>query len=133
MKKIGCMIVALCVSGLPVSSLNAQFLPYRLAQAGRPLKTVFLFSIDPDCRSRGRAIVAVVTPPEHGTLSTQEMMDFPNLAQTQSAFHCDRQKVPGTSVYYEGASGYAGSDRFTVQAQYPNGFVGNYTYNILVR
>jgi len=105
----------------------------RAVPIGQERNVGFFSNIHEDCTSLGPILVRVTREPTNGTTVVKSEQDYPNFSQFNPRSACNRQKVPGTAIYYRPNPGYSGSDSFGIDVITAGGatFQGNYT--ILVK
>src|SRR5262249_41544809 len=79
------------VPGPPSSTQTVQ--GRRIATVDHKLLLDFLYSLDPDCSSKGFAVVRVVEEPKNGKLATEQVTGFPNFAKDNPLHECNTRKV----------------------------------------
>jgi hypothetical protein len=117
------------VPGLPNSASQA----HRIATADHKLLLDFLYSVDPDCASKGFAAVRVVEAPKNGKLATEQGTGFPNFAKDNPRHECNIRKIDGVSVFYEPNSGFLGPDSIALDVIFPSGSLSKRRYSIDVK
>jgi hypothetical protein len=115
--------------GLP----NSTGQTHRIAAADHKLLLDFLYSLDPDCASKGFAAVRVVEDPKNGKLATEQGAGFPNFTKDNPRHECNTRKVDGVSVFYEPNSGFIGPDSIALDVIFPSGSLSRRRYSIDVK
>jgi len=105
----------------------------RTSVSGSIQKVGFQTVIDPDCSSLGETRIRVTRAPSHGTLKIQQGEDYAEFPKSNPRFDCNKQKVPGSLIYYQSEAGYTGQDSARVEVIYPQGLVKSVLYSITVR
>ena len=126
-----CGIVLL---GLPGRSALAQAdrTPKDTVERGGTIRVIGFFDVDPTCRSNGRTIVTLVTPPHGGRVAVRYGSVKPKFPDTNVRVVCNVRRVPSTDLYYTASPEFSGSDSFTIEQVYPTGYARQTTYTIEV-
>jgi len=93
----------------------------------------YFIGLNPDCTATGVPKVTLITPPSHGTMSTEQGEDYPSYPTDNPRHVCNMRKVPAVLLYYQSASGYTGNDTAGVEVVFPAGNLQHMTYQITVR
>jgi hypothetical protein len=93
----------------------------------------FFTSLNPDCTSRGRTEVRVVTPPMNGSIKIAYESDFPRYSAVSQRYECNRRRVTGTSVVYTPRRDFQGQETIVVEGFYPTGQLDRVTHTVNVR
>ncbi|GEN62532.1 hypothetical protein AOE01nite_07560 [Acetobacter oeni] len=97
-----------------------------------PLQTIVL--LEPDCSSGGTAIIQVVTPPQHGQITTETGNYYPAYpASDTQRYACNVKKRPGVAAIYTPDPGFHGTVFTTLQVTGPLGRSGTRVYRITVQ
>ena len=67
-----------------------------------------------DCTARGEPVVAITTPPQHGTSFVRPGISTIREYSGGSG-DCVGRQVPGISVWYQPTPGYRGPDQFSLR------------------
>lgn len=99
----------------------------RGAQSGRTQTISHYASINPDCSNKGYAAIKVVKAPEHGTVSIEQGVAYPNFAKDNVRWACNSQQVPVIVLSYTSEPGFVGSDTVSVEGVSAGGaFIQNH-------
>jgi hypothetical protein len=105
----------------------------RTVVAGTRYQLSFYTALHADCTSLGYPIVHVLIAPAHGTLKTEEAMDYSTYAKDNQRYDCNLRKAPGTRLFYQSEPNYAGADTGVVEVIFPSAEARSVTYNLTVR
>jgi hypothetical protein len=119
------------VPGPPSSTQTGQ--ARRIATVDHKLLLDFLYSLDPDCSSKGFAVVRVIEEPKNGKLATEEGTGFPNFAKDNPRHECNTRRIDGVSIFYEPNSGFIGPDSIVLDVIFPSGNLSKRRYSIDVK
>ncbi len=114
-------------SKLPKPSEQIRFVP-----SGEKRVIGFFSLINPDCTSLGSTAHRVQVKAEHGDVSFEETSSyatFPSGARE----HCNADKVPGLSVFYQSNPDYVGEDKVEVLLMFPTATASVIDYDLIVR
>ena len=108
---------------------NAQGV-VKIMASGGVLNLTNLASVNPDCTSKGKTTVRIVSGPAHGSITLREgpvFSFFPRLP------NCNSRKVPGVAVLYRPERGFVGTNSVSLDVIYPSGNEHSESYSIQVR
>jgi hypothetical protein len=105
----------------------------RTSVSGSVQKLDFQYSINPDCTSIGETKIRVTKAPSHGTLKIEQGEDYTAFAKNNARYDCNKQKVPGSLVYYQSEAGYTGQDSARVEVSFPEGNLRSISYTLIVK
>jgi hypothetical protein len=114
-------------SKLPKPSEQIRFVP-----SGEKRVIGFFSFINPDCSSLGTTAHRVELKAEHGDVSFEETSNyatFPSGARE----HCNAEKVPGLSIFYQSSPDYVGEDKVEVLLIFPTATASVIDYDLIVR
>ena len=104
----------------------------RKVVSGRPWKIDKWYLTKPDCTAAGYPEVRVVTPPTHGTITSEKGETFPNFPDGNVRKVCNKQQVPATWISYESHPGFVGSDSLVVDVGFLGGQPRRVTYDLKI-
>jgi DNA-binding SARP family transcriptional activator len=105
------------LDGVPVP-MGTKFEYQRYAPAGQEILIGSHSAADKNCVHDGFPVIAIMTPPAHGTISTRER---PVIMSGQRRFyptHCRGVSNTGIGVHYQPAEGFVGVDRVAYRVSY---------------
>jgi hypothetical protein len=105
----------------------------RIVASGTNQRIGFFYAVNPDCSANGDINIRVTKQPEHGTVETAAVTDFPKFDRKNIRYRCNRHKVRGQQVNYKSAEKYIGSDTLELLVLFPGGFGEEVHLNIDVR
>lgn len=111
------------------SGANAQGI-VKIMASGSVLNLSNFASVNPDCTSRGKTVVRIVSGPAHGSITLRAgpaFSFFPRLP------NCNSRKVPGVAVMYRPERGFVGTESVSLDVIYPSGNESSPSYAILVK
>jgi hypothetical protein len=111
------------------NAANAQTINKTMA-AGSVLTLTNLASVNPDCTSRGKTIVRVVTAPSHASIALREGQVFSVFPRRPQ---CNTVRVHGVAVMYRPTPNFVGSDFVSLEVIYPSGNEHTESYAITVK
>jgi hypothetical protein len=118
-------LFATCMSGIA----DAQAFNKTVATGG-VLNLDNLASVNPDCTSRGRTIVRVMSGPAHGSIALREGLVF---SVFPGVPNCNTRKVRGVAVMYRPERNFVGADLVNLDVIYPSGNEQTRYYNVIVK
>jgi hypothetical protein len=105
----------------------------RGAAAGRRQFMTFVASLNPDCTSAGKTTVSVVSRPEHGDVTLEQMTGFPSFPQGSKLWKCNERRVPGVAIIYQSDGMFMGSDTFVTSQLDPDGQRNVLSFDVAVQ
>ncbi len=108
---------------------NAQGI-VKIMASGSVLNLSNFASVNPDCTSKGKTVVRIVSGPAHGSITLREgpvFSFFPRLP------NCNSRKVPGVGVMYRPERGFVGTDSVSLDVIYPSGNERSESYSIVAK
>ena len=135
MLKIAVAVGVLNVMPLSIACAMPQQMPdfYRSVERGHTVRVIGFYTIDPNCKSLGRTIINLLTPPRGGSLSLMEKPIHPKFQSTNIHYVCNKRLVPATNIYYTALPYFSGEDSFTVESVDPNGFAAQSKWTVHVQ
>ena len=126
------LAVATCLVAFASGAANAQNTKtyIRTAAAGRVVMLGHYASVNPDCTSRGKTVVRVVSAPAHGSLNFETGPGFTSFSREPQ---CNARTVEGVTALYRSERGYVGADAVGFDIIYPSGREKFKTYNIVIK
>lgn len=106
---------------------------YKVVRSGQMAPMAFHYSLFPDCRSRGRVAMNLVSPPGNGEIFVASLKDHPSYPAGSAETACNRQRVQGTEVYYKSAPGFTGTDSYVIERVFPGGNAQLFKITVSVR
>lgn len=79
------------------------------------------YAINPDCSTRGLALVTITEPPTHGAAVVAQTEESATFSARSRFAACSGTKVPTVGVTYTPATGYAGEDALAMDVTMPGG------------
>jgi hypothetical protein len=92
----------------------------KIAHPGQVVIVRTLYSMNPDCASRGHYEIKLLSPPRGGSVSLQSALGYPDFPQSNVRWACDRKKSPVDQVVYRVSSDFSGEDGFDLEAISPD-------------
>ena len=126
------LLVAIACLLLAAHAAEAAYI-HRSAIAGKPIRLIFLFFVNPDCSSRELPTVRITQNPQHGRVQVSKTQDFPTYPESNSRSVCNSRRVDGIAVSYVAEPGYLGGDYVGMEAIYDSGFELKQYYYITVK
>ena len=105
----------------------------RGAISGTRQKIQLFYSIDANCVSEGYPEVRIIAPPKNGQIAIEHGEDFPNFAQDNVRYACNKAKVAMDIAYFTPNSDFTGTDSATLKVIFVSGSMRTYqfTFNVL--
>jgi hypothetical protein len=101
--------------------------------SGQALKVNSYFSLNADCTSVGPTNIRVTRAPANGQITVRQNLQYPSYARVNDRHHCNRRRVPSTSVYYTPKPGFTGEDSFDIESIFATGRLSTRTFRMIVR
>jgi hypothetical protein len=101
--------------------------------AGATLMLASPQALAKDCSPLGQVDAKVITPPDHGTISIEKGMAFPNYTPGDAPYLCNAKKSPATLITYRAVPGFSGQDTASVQIFFPDGHAPTMLFHLEVR
>jgi hypothetical protein len=131
--RIASIALLILLAGCATTSQQERTVQVRkTALAGKTIHLGIWTDLNPDCTFVGYAQVTVTKPAVHGIVTVAKGEGYSSYASTNQRYGCNRQKSLGISVDYTPAEGFAGSDRFSLRAVFPEGGVHLTDYVVVV-
>jgi|SRR5579862_1386847 len=105
----------------------------RGALSGHDQPVDYFYSLYPDCSSMGYPTIAIITPPQNGSITTTDGEANPVYAKDNQRSGCNMKRAPVTFVHYASKPGYRGGDSATVEVLFPHGSFRTIEYVFDVR
>jgi hypothetical protein len=105
----------------------------RVVPSGTKERIGFFHALHPDCSASGNVNVRITKQPEHGTVETTTVSNFPSYPKENIRYKCNQLRVKGVQVNYKSAEKYVGDDALDLLVLYPGGFAWEVRYKIDVR
>ena len=93
----------------------------------------FFTSLNPDCSTTGSVQSRLIKRPENGAVELEEGYGYPNYANTNQRYACNREMVMGVRVIYVSKDGYLGKDAFEAEFFTPSGGDVVWSYSVTVK
>jgi len=122
------MLALIALSGCQTTGPGALTVP-----VGSPRQLDAYYSVNEDCSSLGDVVVRVTQQPEHGSVEVRSGEVHTRFADSNPRHVCNARTVAGKQVWYIPASGFAGDDKFAIDAIYPNGGSHQSSFAVTVR
>lgn len=89
---------------------------------------------NPDCSldETQKPVLSIASQPAHGTVTQQQMQDFPIYPANNPMSKCNQLRIPGTAISYTPQLGYSGPDALSYQVFVSDGHEFIFNDNVTV-
>jgi hypothetical protein len=77
------------------------------------------YAVDPTCEIEGYPEMKVLTPPNHGEVSSSKGQTYPNFNKDNVRNACDAKLIGSTQIFYQSVPDFHGKDAFTIEIRFP--------------
>jgi hypothetical protein len=105
----------------------------RGALTGKRQMIAGFYNVNSACASGGYPTLKVLKGPEHGQVSVEQGVGYPNFGKDDPRSACAAKSFPGTELFYTSENGFTGSDSVTFERIGVSGGYARYEYTINVR
>ena len=131
--RLSVSLAALLLSGCVVHLDLPEDKPLqRAVHTGDRAPVGYFYSLKPTCEVEMLPEVTILKAPNHGSVTFETGDGYSHYAASNIRYACNKNPAPGTLLFYQSITGFAGGDSFQISVRYPNSHVRTINYEVSV-